>query len=73
MLQWPRIKSQRATVGDLLEVVRNNDKSRCELGELDGVRCIRTLTHGPRNMSGGSQGHTVDDINPALPIIRKKP
>ena len=43
ILEWPRIKAQDASAGDLLEIVRHNGKQRYELGEQDGARYIRAV------------------------------
>ena len=51
MLNWPRVKAQGASPGDLLELTRTNEKSRYELGELNGTWYTRAL-----------QGHSRSDV-----------
>ena len=44
VLSWPRIEETSATAGDVLEVVRNNQKQRYQLGQQrDGTYFIRAV------------------------------
>ncbi|CAE7280291.1 TRPT1 [Symbiodinium sp. CCMP2456] len=54
LLEWPRIREQQATAGDLMEVVRSNAKSRFEMGlsSTDGCRYVRAV-----------QGHSRTDVD----------
>ena len=62
LLDWPRIKAQRATTGDILEVVRHNEKSRYELGEREGVKYVRALQGHSRSEVG------IDDLLQELTV-----
>jgi len=54
LLEWPRIRDQQATAGDIMEVVRSNAKSRFEMGlsSIDGCRYVRAV-----------QGHSRTDVD----------
>ena len=51
ILEWPRVKELEATAGDVVEVVRHNEKGRYQLGLHSGARYIRAL-----------QGHSRSDV-----------
>ena len=52
ILEWPRVKELEATAGDVVEVVRHNEKGRYQLGLHSGARYIRAL-----------QGHSRSDVD----------
>ena len=45
LLEWPRIRDAEATAGDIMEVVRSNEKGRFEMGRsaTDGCRYVRAV------------------------------
>ena len=52
ILDWPRVRELEATAGDVMEVVRHNEKGRYQLGLHAGNRYIRAL-----------QGHSRSDVD----------
>ena len=56
LLNWPRISKQHTTPGDLLEIVRYNEKSRYEIGYRRSDR-----TYHMRAVQGHSRSDVQDD------------